>query len=155
MAIRQLTHFNDERFRKKSKPVTKFDEKLWELLGDMRDTLKRTKGYGCAAVHVGVLKRVVLVLDNDNAIELVNPVVIAQSTEAERILEGSIAPEAPRGYVERPKKVTVEACDRNGNPVTINAEGFFAATLCHEIDHLDGLLYSDKIVSYGQQGDRK
>ena len=149
MAIRQLTHFKDERFLKKSKTVTKFDEKLWELLGDMRDTLKRANGYGCAAVHMGVLKRVVLILDNDIPIELVNPVIIAQSTETEKILEGSIAPEAPRGYVERPRKVEIEAYDRNGNLVTINAEGFLAATLCHEIDHLDGILFSDKIVSSG------
>ena len=146
MAIRQLTHFDDIRFRKKSKPVAKFDEKLWELLDDMLDTLKRVKGYGCAAVHVGVLKRVVLVLDNDKPIELINPVIVAMSAEKEKIFEGSIAPNAPAGYVERPRKVTVEASDRCGKPTIIKAEGFLAATLCHEIDHLDGVLFSDKII---------
>ena len=147
MAIRQLTHFDDERFRKKSKPVTKFDEKLWDLLDDMHDTLKRVNGYGCAAVHMGVLKRVVLVLDKDNKIELINPVVSARSRETEKVLEGSIAPGAPRGYVERPRTVTVKACDRHGNPIVIEAEGFLAATLCHEIEHLDGILFSDKVVA--------
>ena len=151
MAIRQLTHFDDIRFRKKSKPVVKFDEKLWELLGDMQDTLKRAKGYGCAAVHVGVLKRVVLVLDSENPLELINPVIVAKSDESEKVLEGSIAPGAPRGYVARPKKVTVEAQDRNGNSMTISAEGFLAATLCHEIDHLDGILFSDKITGSGSR----
>ena len=148
MAIRQLTHFDDERFRKKSKPITKFDEKLWELLDDMRDTLERAKGFGCAAVHVGVLKRVVLILGNIT-MELINPAIVAKSSETARFLEGSIAPGAPRGYVERPIEVTVDAQDRNGNPITINAEGFLAATLCHEIDHLDGVLFSDKFVGSG------
>jgi len=149
MAIRQLTHFDDIRFRKKSKPVVKFDEKQWELLDDMQDTLKRAKGYGCAAVHVGVLKRVVLVLDGENTHELINPIIVAKSNETAKVLEGSIAPGAPRGYVERPKKVTVEAQDRYGNPISINAEGFLAATLCHEIEHLDGVLFSDKITGSG------
>ena len=151
MAIRQLTHFNDERFRKKSKPITNFDKKLWELLGDMHDTLKRAKGYGCAAVHVGVLKRVVLVLDGESPMELINPVITVTSAETEKVLEGSIAPGSPRGYVERPRRVKVEAHDRHGNPITTEAEGFLAATLCHEIEHLDGILFSDKFIGSGQR----
>ena len=147
MAIRQLTHFDNDRFRKKSKPVTKFDERLWELLGDMHDTLMRARGYGCAAVHVGVLKRVVLILENENPLELINPVITGKSYETEKVLEGSIAPGAPKGYVLRPKKVAVEAFDRFGNPVSINAEGFLAATLCHEIEHLDGILFSEKLLN--------
>jgi peptide deformylase len=146
MAIRQLRHFDDALFRKKSKPVEKFDERLWDLLGDMKDTLEYVGGYGCAAVHVGILRRVVVVNDKDGTIELINPVITQASPETERIREASIAPGAPSGYVKRPRKVTVTAVDRNGKPLTVTGEGFLAATLCHEIDHLDGVLFSDKIV---------
>ncbi|MCL2356159.1 MAG: peptide deformylase [Defluviitaleaceae bacterium] len=145
MAIRNLTNWNDPLFRKISKPVTKFDSRLHTLLDDMRDTLARAKGYGCAAVHVGVLRRAVIVLENDGVrcIELINPTVSEASTETQRVLEGSIAPDAPRGYAERPARVTVSALDRNGEPVTVTGEGFLAATLCHEIDHLNGILFTD------------
>ena len=81
--------------------------------------------------------------------ERINPVIVAKSSETARVPEGSIAPGAPMGYFERPIKVTVEAQDRNGNPITINTEGFLAATLCHEIDHLDSVLFSDKFVESG------
>lgn len=144
MAIRQLAHYRDERFRKKSKPVKEFDEKLWELLGDMGDTLARAGGLGCAAVHVGVLKRVVLVLYEGRRYELVNPTIAPVGGETQLGVEGSIAPGAPRGYVERPQAVTVEAFDRHGNPLSIRADGLLAAIFCHEIEHLDGTMYSDR-----------
>ncbi|MCL2603103.1 MAG: peptide deformylase [Defluviitaleaceae bacterium] len=146
MAIRNLTNWNDPIFRKTGKPVTKFDDRLWTLLDDMRDTLERVKGYGCAAVHVGILRRVVVVLDNNGVIELINPIVSETSTKTERVPEGSIAPDSPRGYVERPDKVTVSALDRHGNPITVTGKGFLAATFCHEIDHLDGILFTDKVI---------
>jgi len=144
MAIRNLTNWNDPLFRKISKPITNFDDRLWTLLDDMRETLEKVKGYGCAAAHVRVLRRVVVVLDKDSAIELINPSILEASTETERVLEGSIAPDAPQGYVERPKKVVISALDRNGEPITVTGEGFLAATFCHEIDHLDGILFTDK-----------
>ena len=146
MAIRNLTSYNDVLFRKKSKAVVKFDERLWTLLDDMRDTLVYVKGYGCAAVHVGILRRAVVVVDKGGVIELINPFVAEASTKTERVLEGSIAPGAPRGYVERPSKVTISAVDRHGEPVTVTGEGFLAATFCHEIDHLDGILFTDKVT---------
>ena len=146
MAIRNLTNWNDPLFRKTSKEVIKFDERLWTLLDDMRDTLERVKGYGCAAVHVGILRRVVVVMDKDGVIELINPTIAEANTETERVLEGSIAPGAPRGYVERPTKVTISALDRHGNSITATGEGFLAATFCHEIDHLDGILFTDKEI---------
>jgi len=199
MAIRNLTNWNDPLFRKISKPVTNFDDRLWALLDDMRETLEKVKGYGCAAVHVRVLRRVVVVLDKDGVIELVNPSIIETSEKMERVLEGSIAPcaaihvrvlrrvivvldkygvielinpsitetsekmervlegsiapDAPRGYVERPDKVTVSAFDRHGEPIKITGEGFLAATLLHEIDHLDGILFTDK-AHPGKAGER-
>ncbi|MCL2224238.1 MAG: peptide deformylase [Defluviitaleaceae bacterium] len=146
MAIRNITNFNDPLFRKKSKDVVKFDTRLWALLDDMRDTLERVKGYGCAAVHVGILRRAVVVLAEAGVIELINPSILEASDETQRVLEGSISPAAPRGYVDRPVKVTVSALDRHCNPITVTGEGFLSATFCHEIDHLDGILFTDKSV---------
>ena len=146
MAIRNLINFNDPLFRKKSKAVIKFDQRLWTLLDDMRDTLAHVKGYGCAAVHVGILRRAVVVLEKDRVIELINPIITDESEKKQRVMEGSIAPGAPRDYVERPKKVAVSAVDRYGEPIIVTGEGFLAATFCHEIDHLDGILFTDKLM---------
>lgn len=144
MALRNLTNWNDLIFRKASRPVEKFDERLWSLLGDMLDTLRHVGGYGCAAVHVCVLRRAVVIDDNNGVIELVNPTITHESTDTQEVLEGSIAPGAPRRTVTRPKSVTVSAFDRNGNPITTTGYDFLAATLCHEIDHLNGILFTDK-----------
>jgi peptide deformylase len=144
MGIRNLTNWNDPIFRKKSRIVEKFDENLWNLLDDMRDTLEKVNGYGCAAVHVGVLRRVVVVNDANGVIELINPAIAETSEETQEVQEGSIAPGAPRGYVKRPKSVTVSAFDKNGNPITVTGSDFLAAAFCHEIDHLDGIMLIDK-----------
>jgi peptide deformylase len=144
MGLRNLTHWNDELFRKKSRPVEKFNERLWTLLDDMRETLESVGGYGCAAVHVGILRRVVVINDDSGVIELVNPVVVEMSKETQEVLEGSIAPGALRGTVTRPQGVTVSGFDRNGSPITVKGDGFLAATLLHEIDHLDGIMFMDK-----------
>ena len=144
MALRNLIEWNNPTFRKKSRPVEKFDERLWTLLDDMRETLKHVGGYGCAAVHVGILRRVVVVNDDSGVIELINPVVAEESAETQKVMEGSIAPGSPRGTVPRPKSVTVSGFDRNGNPITAKGDGFLAATLLHEIDHLDGIMFTDK-----------
>ena len=111
----------------------------------MFDTLKAVNGYGCAAVHVGVLRRAVVVNDKSGVIELVNPTLAEASAETQEVTEGSIAPDSPRGSVTRPKSVTVAAFDRHGEPVTVSGTGFLAATLCHELDHLDGIMFTDKI----------
>ena len=144
MGIRNLTNWNDPIFRKTSRIVEKFDERLWNLIDGMCDTLKEVNGYGCAAVHIGVLRRVVVVNDDNGIIELINPVIIETSSETQEVLEGSIAPGAPREYVSRPKSVTVSTFDRNGNPITVSGTNFLAATFCHEIDHLDGIMFTDK-----------
>ena len=144
MALRNLTNWHDPLFRKTSRVVEKFDERLWTLLDDMRETLEKVNGYGCAAVHVGILRRVVVVNEASGVIELINPVITEVSEETQSILEGSIAPGAPRGCVIRPKSVTVSALERHGHPITISGTDFLAATFCHEIDHLDGVLFIDK-----------
>jgi len=145
MALRNLTEWSDPIFRKTSRAVEKFDERLWALLNDMRETLESVGGYGCAAVHIGVLRRVVVVNDDNGIIELINPTITEASTETQEVKEGSIAPGAPRGTVIRPKSVTVSAFDRNGNPITVSGSDFLAATFCHEIDHLDGIMFTDKV----------
>jgi len=104
MALRNLTPWNDELFRKKSRSVEKFDDRLWTLLNDMRETLENVGGYGCAAVHVGVLRCVVVVNDDSGVIELINPAITESSEETQEVMEGSIAPGAPHGTVIRPKK---------------------------------------------------
>jgi len=144
MGIRNLTNWNDPIFRKTSREVEKFDERLWNLLDDMRETLEKVNGYGCAAVHIGILRRVVVVNDDNGVIELINPTVTETSAETQEVFEGSISPFAPQGYVTRPKGVTVSAVDRNGSPITVSGIDFLAATFCHEIDHLDGIMFTDK-----------
>lgn len=146
MAVRNLTEWNNPIFRKPSRVVEQFDQRLWTLLDDMRDTLEKAGGYGCAAVHIGVLRRAVVILDSEGPIELIDPAITGVGTETQKVLEGSIAPGAPRGTVIRPRRVTVAAVDRNGNAVTVTGSDFLAATLCHEIDHLDGILFTDKLA---------
>jgi len=150
MALRNLTSWDDPLFRKTSRTVEKFDERLWALLDDMLETLRHVGGYGCAAVHIGVLRRAVVIDDGNGVIELINPTIIEQSAETQEVPEGSIASGAPRGTVTRPKSVTVLGVDRNGNPITVTGTNFLAAALCHEIDHLDGLLFTDKARGTGK-----
>lgn len=145
MALRSLTDWHDPLFRRKSRPIETYDERLWTLLDDMLETLKKAGGYGCAAVHVGILRRAVVIDDENGILELINPVIIEESEESQDVHEGSIAPGAPRANVNRPCTVTVSAFDRNGNPITVSRSGFLAATLCHEIDHLDGIVFTDKV----------
>lgn len=145
MALRNLTNWDDPLFRKKSRMAEKFDERLWALLDDMLETLVAVGGYGLAAVHVGVLRRAVVINDASGVIELINPEIIESSEETQEVSEGSIAPSAPRGAVIRPKSVVTSGFDRHGNPITICGRDFLAATLCHEIDHLDGILFTDKV----------
>jgi peptide deformylase len=144
VALRYLTHWNDPIFRKKSRMVEKFDESLWTLLDDMRETLANAGGYGCAAVHVRILRRAVIVNDENGVIELINPVIAEESSETQQAMEGSIAPGSPQATVIRPQSVAVSAFDRHGNPIAVSGTGFLAATFCHEIDHLDGILFTDK-----------
>ncbi len=146
MALRNLTNWDDPIFRKTSRPVEKFDQRLWDLLDDMHETLEVVGGYGCAAVHMGILRRVVVVNDKSGVIELINPTIIEESSETQEVSEGSIAPEAPQAYVTRPKHVTVSAFDRNGNGIIVGGSDFLAATFCHEIDHLDGVRFTDKAI---------
>jgi peptide deformylase len=143
--VRKILTFGDETLRKISKPMQKFDLRLWLLLRDMADTMNKAEGGGLAAPQVGILRRVVVidVGDENGLIELVNPEIIAQEGEQEGS-EGCLSAPGRRGYVKRPNKVTVRAQDRKGKFFEITGEGLLARAFCHELDHLDGILYSDK-----------
>ena len=150
MAIRQIREIGDELLRKKSRPYDKVDDKARELLQDLYDTLKQTDdGVGLAAPQVGVLRRAIVVdlsMDEENPqgpFKLINPVIVKRSG-SQVCREGCLSVPGKMGDVERPKKVTVEALDENGNKVKIKAEGLLAVVFSHEIDHLDGILFVDR-----------
>ncbi len=145
MADRKVVMMGDELLRKKSKPVRVFDEYLWDLLDDMKETMHHKNGAGLAAVQVGILKRVVIVEANNMFIELVNPVIVKERGE-DIEEEGCLSVGTVTGRVKRPMEVTVVAQDRYGYNFTLTGEKFLARVLCHEIDHLDGVLFVDKML---------
>ena len=145
MAIRNILKQGEDALRKKCREVTAFNERLSQLLDDMKETLVFADGVGLAAPQVGVLKRVCIVDVGDGLIELVNPVITERRGE-QRELEGCLACPGKNGYTLRPMWVKVEAYDRSGKKFTVEGEGLKARAFCHEIDHLDGILYVDKMV---------
>ena len=146
MAIRKIIELGaDEVLRKRCRKVEKFDERLHTLLDDMAETMYASDGAGLAAPQVGLLKRCVVIDVGEGLIELVNPEII--STEGEMtVIEGCLSVPGRSGRVVRPEKVTLKAQDRNGEPVEMTGEGFLANAICHELDHLDGVLYVDKML---------
>lgn len=131
--------------RKHARPVERFDERLGVLLDDMAETMYDANGAGLAAPQVGILLRAVVIDVGDGLIELVNP-QIAFSNGAKVGVESCLSVPGRCGTVERPERVTVCAQDRRGEPVRLEAEGLLAVCLCHEIDHLDGVVYVDKMI---------
>ena len=147
MAIRKIYQVGDDTLRQVSKPVTEFDDKLSALMNDMIDTLIYADGAGLAAPQVGVLKRIfVATFDGGSTIvEAVNPVIV--KAKGKRVAaEGCLSVPNIHDKVERPRHVVVHAYDRHGNPIELKGDGFAAACFCHEIDHLDGVLFTDKTV---------
>ena len=148
MAIRSILNLSDDIdhiLRKRSRPVTEFNEKLSELLDDLGQTLHRQEGVGLAAPQVGVLRRVVVVDVGEGVIELVNPVILKKSGKQENV-EGCLSIPGRWGITRRPMKVTVKAQDRDGKEFTVSGEELLARAFCHEIDHLDGKLFIDNVV---------
>ena len=139
MALRNILKEGDERLRKKSRPVTDFNERLWTLLDDMYETMK-DGGVGIAAPQVGVLRRAVVIDVGEGKHELVNPVIVEQSGDG----EGCLSIPGQYGLVHRPAQLRLKAQDRYGKPFELEAEGYFAVAVCHEVDHLDGILFIDK-----------
>ena len=145
MAILNILPDSDEILRKKSRAVDKIDKRIITLLDDMKETLDKANGAGLAAVQVGVLRRVVLVYDGEELIELINPEIIGCDGKQEAI-EGCLSCPGKWGYTDRPMQVTVRAMNRNGEIFTRTGEGLTARAFCHELDHLDGILFYDNAV---------
>ena len=145
MAIREILTDEDPVLHKKCHAVTQFDEKLADLLDDMRHTLEAASGAGLAAPQVGILRRVVVLYGGDDElVELVNPELIFQEGEQDG-LEGCLSVPGLWGYVKRPEKVRVRAQDRKGNWFETGGEGVVARCFCHEIEHLDGHVFTEHV----------
>ena len=144
MAIRNIVKIGDDILRKVCRTQLTFDDRLALILDDMADTMYKAEGVGLAAPQIGILRRYCIVDVGDGIIELVNPVIENQSG-SQSGEEGCLSIPGRYEEVERPMKVTVRAQDRNGKNIVITAEGFKARAFCHEIDHLDGILYIDRI----------
>lgn len=145
MAIRKVVKVGEGVLRKKSKPVKDFDESLWELLDDMKETMYENDGMGLAAPQVGVLRRAVVMEVNSNFFEFINPEIISRKGE-DIEEEGCLSVGSFRGRVKRPYEVTVKAYDRYGYPFTVKGEKWLARCICHELDHLDGVLFIDRTI---------
>ena len=146
MALRKIVTKEDPILRKTSRKVEVFDKRLWDLLDDMKDTLYKAEGAGLAAVQVGMLKRVVVVDVGDGYIELVNPEITERSEEIQEEAEGCLSVPGEYGITLRPQWVKVKAQNREGKWVLYKGEGLNARCFCHELDHLDGILYTDKVI---------
>lgn len=144
MALRNIVKYGDDLLRKKSRKVDIINDRIITLLNDMEETLYAANGVGLAAPQVGVLKRVVVIDIGEGIIKLINPEIVYK--EGSYVdTEGCLSIPGRQEEVERPEKVTVEALNEKGEKITIEGEGLLARAFCHEIDHLDGILYIDRI----------
>ena len=147
MAIREIREKGDEILYKKCKAVVKFDEKLHILLDDMYQTMHSSDGVGLAAPQVGILKRAVVIDVGDGKIELINPEIVEESGE-QTGSEGCLSVPGVFGEVTRPNVVTVKAQDRDGKWFKITGKELLARAFCHEIEHLDGKLFLDRVIRF-------
>lgn len=142
MAKRYVVQTGDPVLRQRSAEVKSFNRELCALLDDMKETVRAENGAGLAAPQIGVLQRVVVIDVEEGFFELVNPVIISKKG-SQTGPEGCLSVKGKQGVVTRPEKVKAEYRDRNGKKHKLTAEGFFARAVCHECDHLDGVLYTD------------
>ncbi len=143
MAFRNIVQVGNEVLRKKSLPIEEINDEIITLLDDMKETLIKAEGAGLAAVQVGELKRIFVVSVDEEYFEFINPVMVKQAgSQIDR--EGCLSIVKKSGLVERPNKVVIKAFNRQGQMFKLTAYGFLARAICHEYDHLDGILYTDK-----------
>lgn len=148
MALRQIRLSDDEILRKKSKVVEVVDDKIRQILNDMADTMYNTEnGGGLAAPQVGILKRLVVIDMGQGLIKLVNPKIIKQEG-AQEVIEGCLSIPNTWGKLIRPAKVTVQTLNENGEEIILTGTGDLAKCFCHEIDHLEGILFTDFVTEY-------
>lgn len=145
MALRNIRTYGDEVLRKKCKKVDAINDRILTLIEDMKETMYDAEGVGLAAPQVGILKRLVVIDIGEGPITLINPEII--KTEGEEIdIEGCLSIPGKQGEVKRPYKVAVTALNEKGEKYTLETEGFLARAVCHELDHLDGIMYVDKMI---------
>jgi peptide deformylase len=148
MALRQIRLFNDEILRKKCKPVEVIDDKIRQLLDDMAETMYNAEnGGGLAASQVGILKRLVVIDMGEGLIKLANPEIIKQEGTQE-VIEGCLSIPNKLGKLKRPARVTVQALNEKGEKIVLTGTGDLAKCFCHEIDHLNGILFTDFVTEY-------
>ncbi len=148
MALRNLRYIGDEILRQKSREVPEVTDRIRELLADMAETMYHTgNGAGLAACQVGVLKRLVVIDMGSGLLQLVNPVIVEQSGTQDCV-EGCLSIPNRWGRTVRPQRVVVKALDETGKEITVEGEGDLAKCLCHELDHLDGILFADKVTEW-------
>ncbi|MCI5910558.1 MAG: peptide deformylase [Oscillospiraceae bacterium] len=147
MAIRKIVQNGDPILRTVCRPVEKFDKKLWDLLDDMQETLKKADGVGLAAPQVGIRRRIFIMDVGEGLIEMINP-VITEKTGEQREVEGCLSCPQQWGYVKRPEKCKVVSYNRKGEKVEYSLSGLAAICACHETDHLDGKLFIDFVDEF-------
>ncbi|WP_313756617.1 peptide deformylase [Tissierella sp.] len=152
MALREIRLSDDPILRKKSKEITEVTDRIKILLDDMIDTMKEAEGVGLAAPQVGVLRRAVVIDVGEGSIKLINPVITEMKGE-EIDIEGCLSVPNRSGTVSRPEWVKVKYLDENGNKKVLEGTGLLARAICHEIDHLEGILYIDKIIEEVEIGE--
>ena len=147
MGIRNLRYEGDEILKKKSREVEQIDDKLQDLIDDMIDTMHKYNGVGLAAVQVGILKRVLVIdlYDNKGPIVMINPVILKKKKEKEK-QEGCLSFPNKFANVMRPEEISAEYTDRNGKRIKVEAKELLAQAICHEVDHLNGEVFIDKII---------
>lgn len=146
MAIREITKLGDAILREKAKPVTVFDDKLGILIDDMIETMFAAEGVGLAAPQISILRQIcVISIDNKKVYELINPQIV-ETSGTQQGTEGCLSIPNQAGIVERPQQITVKYQNRKGKYKEITVSDFLAVAFCHEIDHLNGILFIDKLI---------
>lgn len=147
MALRRIRLEGDPILRKKSRPIDEINDRIQVLLDDMVETMSDAEGVGLAAPQVGVLRRAVVIDVGEGPIKIINPEIIDE--EGTKIdIEGCLSVPNKAGKVERPERVKIKYINEDGEEVILEGEGLLAKAICHEIDHLDGILYTDKVIEY-------
>lgn len=147
MAIRNVVKKGDEILNKRCKEVKEINDKVLELLEDMKETMYESNGVGLAAPQVGILKKIVVIDVGDGLMELINPVIIESEGEQNEA-EGCLSVPGVYGIVKRPKRVVVEYLNRDGEKIQTEGEDLKAICICHELDHLEGILFDEKVIEF-------
>lgn len=152
MAIRKIRLDSDPILRKKSREIDEVNDRMLVLLDDMVETMYELEGVGLAAPQVGILRRAVVIDIGDGPIKMVNPVILERDGKIVDV-EGCLSVPGKSGIVERPETLKAEYTDENSERIQIEAEGFLARAICHELDHLDGVLYTDLALKIADVGE--